>query len=279
MTRTCSWRRVKRDFLYKFHLPRCDLLAWVLVKKLAPTYYRKLSIVLVDTGRYRELASWRKDFKRQWRKLEQTPITLPLNEAYRPNVPKWTCTCPAFVVSRFLICKHLVQKVRRAPPIFFLEVKRARTTPFWKHHMLTPLSNDESDDEQEETTLDGDRGNESDDEFGGSVDGSDDGSDDEMVLVKPAVGGLTFEESMDGYIHALREFADGLEYQKQFRDERMLRTVERELIGGMTRLMKPCLEKERRFNVVRGSNPTTWESTTSGAMFYRARPRNAERIT
>ncbi|EDR07055.1 uncharacterized protein LACBIDRAFT_299388 [Laccaria bicolor S238N-H82] len=36
------WRRVKEDYLHHFSLPRLDLLAWVLIKKLAPTYYRKL---------------------------------------------------------------------------------------------------------------------------------------------------------------------------------------------------------------------------------------------
>lgn len=62
-----SWRRVKKDFLHRFHLPRCDILVWVLVTKLAPHYYRKMDRLLVDTGRYRELGSWRKDFKKRWR--------------------------------------------------------------------------------------------------------------------------------------------------------------------------------------------------------------------
>ncbi|KAH9959718.1 hypothetical protein BGW80DRAFT_1131454, partial [Lactifluus volemus] len=36
------WRRIKHDFLHHFHMPRCDLLVWILVTKLVPTYYRKL---------------------------------------------------------------------------------------------------------------------------------------------------------------------------------------------------------------------------------------------
>ncbi|KAJ3792935.1 hypothetical protein GGU11DRAFT_651569, partial [Lentinula aff. detonsa] len=36
------WRRIKHDFLHHFHKPRLDLLVWILVTKLAPTYYRKL---------------------------------------------------------------------------------------------------------------------------------------------------------------------------------------------------------------------------------------------
>jgi hypothetical protein len=41
--------------------------------KLAPTYYRKLDLALVDIGRYRELPAWRKDFKAAWAKAKKTP--------------------------------------------------------------------------------------------------------------------------------------------------------------------------------------------------------------
>ncbi|TFK57941.1 hypothetical protein BDN72DRAFT_737553, partial [Pluteus cervinus] len=36
------WRRIKHDFLHHFRMPRCDLLVWILVTKLAPLYYIKL---------------------------------------------------------------------------------------------------------------------------------------------------------------------------------------------------------------------------------------------
>ncbi|KAJ6605575.1 hypothetical protein DFH09DRAFT_1067827 [Mycena vulgaris] len=62
------WRRIKKDFLHHFHMPRLDLLVWILVKKLAPSYYRKLDTMFVETGRFRELASWRKAFKREWKR-------------------------------------------------------------------------------------------------------------------------------------------------------------------------------------------------------------------
>ena len=55
-----SWRRIKHDFLRPLHMPRCDFLVWILVVKLAPTYYRKLNRLLTETGQYRELPSWRK---------------------------------------------------------------------------------------------------------------------------------------------------------------------------------------------------------------------------
>ncbi|KAG6867397.1 hypothetical protein C0993_003278 [Termitomyces sp. T159_Od127] len=59
------WRRIKKDFAHHFHLLRVDLLMWILVIKLAPTYYRKLDLVFDSTGQYRELPTWRKSFKLQ----------------------------------------------------------------------------------------------------------------------------------------------------------------------------------------------------------------------
>lgn len=84
-------------------MPPCDLLVWILVTKLAPLYYVKLDRLLVQTGRYRKLCSWREEFKKQWQILEKQQITLPINDAYRPKIDKWTCTCPAFLTSCFLI--------------------------------------------------------------------------------------------------------------------------------------------------------------------------------
>ncbi|KAJ7467321.1 hypothetical protein B0H11DRAFT_2239566 [Mycena galericulata] len=125
---TGPWR-IKKDFLHHFHMPRLDLLVWILVKKLAPSYYRKLDTLFVDTGRFRELASWRKAFKREWKRCQKAVITLPLNPKYRPDARQWRCTCEHLPKSRFLICKHLVQAVQPVPPIFFLEVTRNRTAP------------------------------------------------------------------------------------------------------------------------------------------------------
>ena len=135
-----SWRCVKEDYLHHFSLPRLDLLAWVLITKLAPTYYRKLEVMLNEIGRFCELPKWRKDFKVEWKKAMRTPITMPLNERYRPDVKRFVCTCPQFVVSRFLVCKHLVQRFHPVNPRFFLEVTRNRSLPFWSHPSLKPLS-------------------------------------------------------------------------------------------------------------------------------------------
>jgi hypothetical protein len=47
--RVYSWRRIKKDFLKHFHKPRLDILIWVLVEKLAPTYMPKLDALVTNT--------------------------------------------------------------------------------------------------------------------------------------------------------------------------------------------------------------------------------------
>jgi hypothetical protein len=242
-------------------MPRVDLLTWILVTKLAPTYYRKLDLMLNNVGRYRELPSWRKQFKRAWKKAEKTSITTPPNPKYRPNLQKWVCTCPQFHKSRFLICKHLVQSVHPVDPIFFLEAKRQRTAPFWIHPSLVPL--DASGERPAPEVVDNDGQNEDD------VDGND--SDDDPIDTTVDISTrATFHEDFTHHIQTIRDFCDGLEYQIQFNDHRMLEVLERDG-GSFLRLANNCLSRERRLNSRRSGSPTTWERSTINAMYYRAR--------
>ncbi|KAF7366599.1 SWIM-type domain-containing protein [Mycena sanguinolenta] len=273
------WRRIKHDFLHHFHMPRCDLLAWILIVKLAPTYYRKLERLLTDTGRYRELPSWRKSFKKTWRKLEKTPITIPVNPAYKTDTKKMLCTCPSLAPSRFLLCKHTVQGMKPVPPVFFLEVKRQRTAPFWVHPSLQPLSDDAGagansggvEEQQVENPLndamDSDEGDDGDDE-----------EDDDLIDTQFGADQLTFLEAMDEKIEIVSEFLKGLKYQRQFRDQRMLQTLEREG-ASFFRLANACLTKEKRLASTRGEAPSTWDPSASSAMFYRARPGRSDENT
>ena len=266
-------------------MPQCDLLVWILVTKLAPTYYTKLDRLLMDTGRYHEPCSWRQDFKSEWQKLEKREITLPVNDAYRPNTTKCTWTCPAFVTSRFLICKHLIQTVQHVPPVFFLEVRRHREAPFWRHCTLKAL------DEDEARLATGDRGainsnrratEDSVDIDEADVGGGNSDSDEEYefdmvdLLEMPQGTGLTFEEAMNEDIDLISEFLQGLQYQIQFRDQRMLNILEREG-AGLFRLARACLHKEKRMKSRRGGEaPSTWEKSTINALFYRTRPANSD---
>jgi hypothetical protein len=286
LTITCSWRRVKGDYLYHFSLPRLDLLAWVLITKLAPTYYQKLEVMLNDIGHFRELPKWRKDFKAVWMKAMKTPITMPMNKRYRPDIQRFVCTCLQFVVSRFLVCKHLVQQFQPVNPRFFLEVTRNRTLPFWSHPTLKPLAMaaDESHETEQELAdgpkaTDGNSNNTgysrlnlaaygiddmSDDDDDGLIDTE--GRGDNTVTEKNAV-----KEKMENYIRIIRDFSDGLEYQLKFQDPRFLTTLEKDG-AGFIRLAQNCLSRERRQNSSRAASPSTWERSTANALFYRARP-------
>ncbi|KAF8495679.1 hypothetical protein F5888DRAFT_533135 [Russula emetica] len=127
--------------------------------------------LLIPNGRYRELCSWM-EFKKTWRNLEAREITMPINDAYGPDTKNWICTCPFFVTSRFLICKHLVQRIHRPhPPTFFLQVKRYRSSPFWRHNSLKIL---------DESGVSGERAGVAEAEGGDDDDGRSDGGDDDF---------------------------------------------------------------------------------------------------
>ncbi len=229
-----------------------------------------------ETGRYRELSCWRKDFKKTWRALEKKPIAMPLNVAYRPNIEKWVCSCPSFAISRFLVCKHLIQHMHRVPAIFFLEVRRHRTTPFWRHTTLKPLPNNAEHAPASETTKTVGSPNDIDDDMDDEGEGEGEGDDDDEgdeddAQITHDYDGHTFEEIMNDDINLIFKFAKGLQYQVQFRDQRMLSGLKREG-AGFFRFARACLEKERVMNSTRGRNVSTWDKSTSSAMFYRAMP-------
>lgn len=268
-----SWRRIKKDILHHFNLPRLDLLVWALVRKLASTYYRKLDVMLVDTGRYRELPAWRKDFKKEWKRAARVAINdSPENQdRYRPDLHRFVCTCPYFATSRFLLCKHLVQLFCPVPPTFYLEVTRNRSTPFWSHPSLIPLDeanmispNARSDDgpppnSRTRTITLADLAD-------------DDDADENLVDTGAENRGKTFCETFEDQISRLQDFLEGCKYQIQFRDQRMMDTFQRDA-APLLRLAESCSRKERGAGI-----PVTWEKSAVSAMWYRPRPRRNEDV-
>ena len=97
--------------------------------------------------------------------------------------------------------------------------------------------------------------------------GSDEEFDDELVDTQQGDReGKTFEEAMNDNIDTIIQFANGLRYQIQFRDERMLQALEREG-ASFFRLAGACLGKERK-----KTTAMTWDKSTGSAMFYHTRP-------
>ncbi|EGO02074.1 hypothetical protein SERLA73DRAFT_120715 [Serpula lacrymans var. lacrymans S7.3] len=190
-------------------------------------------------GQYCELASWRKVFKRDWKWVATTPITMLLNNKYRPNTLTWVCTCPHFSTSQFLLCKHLVQDVH--------PVKRNQTTPFWKHPALisldTPTSHLNSDDTILLTNMAAGQGD--------SDIQDDKESDDEGIIDIGGMENWSVGETM---------------------------SLEREGVS-LFRLASHCLEGEHRFNLMRGTLLTTWEKTTTSVMYYRTCPPHTDTLS
>ena len=81
--------------------------------------------------------------------------------------------------------------------------------------------------------------------------------------------GHTFEEEFMDEIKLIEEFTVSLRHQTQFQDGRLLNALQWEG-AGFLRFAKACMDKEKRMNSTRGSTMSTWERSTSAAMFYRA---------
>ncbi|KAJ7362651.1 hypothetical protein DFH08DRAFT_683692, partial [Mycena albidolilacea] len=166
----------------------------------------------------------------------------------------------------YLICKHVVQGLDRVPPVFFLEVKRQRTVPFWAHPSLRlpplPAELTTSNGAGELGTRDS-----SVEDVQDAVEGWDDDDDDLVDMRAGDDERLTFLDTMDTHIDVIVEFARGLKFQRQFRDQRMLQVLEREG-APFLRLARACLEKEKRMRSTRGSTPSTWDRSGISAMYY-----------
>lgn len=83
-------------------------------------------------------ASWRKPFKREWKKLRDREVDPKSIQKYHTNPAMWTCACEAFLSSRFLICKHIIHCYDPIAEFvkFFSRVRRQRSTPFWVDKQL-----------------------------------------------------------------------------------------------------------------------------------------------
>ncbi|KAF7290614.1 SWIM-type domain-containing protein [Mycena indigotica] len=274
------WRKLKQDYLHEYHSPRLDLLVWIILTKLCKTYTTKLTKFLTPSCRTRmsELSSWRDTFRKTWRSLEKRDISDRVHDTYRPDVTRWVCSCPAFLVSRFLLCKHLVQRVQVVPATFFREVKRRHTVPFWQHPALIPLH-----DGNDGPALQAPGANLPQD-LDVPEDEDEDDDQEPSVYIETAAdrefdaSAATFEAEFDREIQRMEEFLAGLKYQKQFRDRRMLDTLQKKG-SGFFRLAQACLVKERKAQSTSGQAAQTWDPQLADAMYYRPRPRVAERDT
>jgi hypothetical protein len=131
------WRKLKHDYLHRFNRPRIDLVIWILTSRAIPQAIVRMEAIRNGDSR-KGNASWRKQFKKQWKKDENKGAEPESIQRYHTNPALWTCACDAFLLSRFLICKHIVHcfepvKDRVA---FFSRIRRRRCQPFWVEKQL-----------------------------------------------------------------------------------------------------------------------------------------------
>jgi hypothetical protein len=131
------WRKLKHDYLHRFNRPRIDLVIWVLISRVIPNALDRLEAIKNGDSR-KVTASWRKAFKKQWKQLQSQPVEPTSIQRYQTNPTKWACACDAFLLSRFLICKHIIHCYDSIadPAKFFSKVRRQRSSPFWLDKQL-----------------------------------------------------------------------------------------------------------------------------------------------
>jgi hypothetical protein len=166
--------------------------------------------------------------------------------------------------------------MHRAPAVFFLEANRFREPPFWRHKNLKPL--EEYGTNSTEIGVGPDEGCDDDCDIEEEDEGGDEEDEEDEDNGTHQHDGRMFEEALMGDIELILDFAAGLKHQVQFHDQRLLSALEREG-AGFLRFAKACMEKERRMNSMRTPTVSTWEKSTSSAMFYRTRPTAADENT
>jgi hypothetical protein len=139
------------------------------------------------------------------------------------------------------------------------------------HPTLVPLEGNPSEAAANfsHTTPVADDDNNEQEPSGGASDKDEDDTENivDMEATPWACDGGTYRERLVNNITTIWDFCDGLEYQLQFKDRQMLKTLEWEGASFLW-LAKACLSRERRSNTTRGTSPTTWDPATSSAMFY-----------
>src|SRR6185437_5037869 len=174
--------------------------------------------------------------------------------SYATDSKMWTCSCPAYLDSRFLLCKHLVQSVCQIKPNFFNEVKSYRSPPFWRHKDLIPLvqglepvEEDETYELEEEIDIDmsveNEESNEADEDL---VEQLNNETDDELVDALEEYGGENddvFEEDDESWeevnnrvTQKLQRWTDLLKSQEQYKDLRFLLVAE-EAMNGIEKML------------------------------------------
>lgn len=113
------WSMMKRSLLQCYNRPRVDMLLHIIERSLLPKIRIEFGLIFEGSKK----PYWWKSFVAEWKRCLGTLV----QHVYKTDFEAWTCTCPAYRRSPFLLCKHLV---RNQPCPYFRDVCRYRQPPF-----------------------------------------------------------------------------------------------------------------------------------------------------
>lgn len=99
------WRVLKKCHLYKFNRARLDLLTYIIIDRHCRALFYKFNR---DVLKRNQASRWEQNFCNAWNGCVNA-AQQPMN-SYYISVFDWICGCPAFLKSKFMICKHLVSR-------------------------------------------------------------------------------------------------------------------------------------------------------------------------
>jgi len=132
------WRNFKHLVLYHYNRPRVDFATYALVTQALPAYRNKLVRIFDDPRKGRAVALHGEQIpiKKAWLLLRDKKT----NGKYDTKAHQWTCDCGLQKFHSYLLCKHLVQAVRRPHPDWWATLVRRHTPPFYDvRELLSPV--------------------------------------------------------------------------------------------------------------------------------------------
>lgn len=260
------WRHLKHDWLHLWPKMRLDMLVYTMIMKVIPKYKNVVDLVLEPSGRARDRATWRAAFKAEWRELELRDTARPGKfpyKRYAPDPHKWICACEAYLTSRFLICKHLIQSCHPVSPWFFIQAERGRTAPFWVHPSLVPLTNASGKTTKPPDFLPTDW-------CPSSTQSSDDAGNHDDAQSREL--GATYATKMERMASDLEGLASYVRYQIPFGERRAYDQFQKQCSKALD-FYSDILERERINNSQHAQRPKTWENFH--LMFIYTKPSNS----
>ncbi len=119
MTAEAHWSVLKRHYLVMHNRPRVDFIIHLMETTLLSKFRNYYALLSAGV----KMPRWWPAFKTEWRSLSERA----LNRNYNTSEQSWICSRPAFLNSRFMMCKHLING---KPIPEYRNLVRARHPPF-----------------------------------------------------------------------------------------------------------------------------------------------------